>query len=467
MKDNHSTLIGLIDHIIHTEYEISSCINSCNLAQKRALNLIDTIKSFIDSKTVDLKPSVFKRLEESIAPLTHHTNDKNMNLILPSINDTLHSVRIRLERGLNEQEMLNTFHSSPKQRKHSLAIKHAIQTRALIEKLQHLKGKLKDHQAEKAKIELMIRKFENTDDHLVADHKLDDTEQDCMEFLIQERMKIETEIYLLITHISKVKKQLATKYGSAYSKTEYQFLSEDASSTDKDSDNDQNIPSKRSIGIQTCSAQTGFKNDHTTQTVDSAFKTITLSTQTRSILRTDIDDSDGVKRKFKQKNQIFDGKNWFRQDLELPISITKYDNKPVYKENITRQSKEIKQLHLAENMSNNRYSKSKELGIKNNIKKYLTRWYFNIDNVAHCIEIRFTNNIKEPPQVYLDNRYIDFDHTFQTFRRLFDRKNWRIIIRLYTTNITIKSVNGGYYKLMIDGVSFDKLKQNIVRKQWE
>lgn len=405
MKDNnHSTLIELIDDIIHTEYEISSCINSCKLTQGRALNLIDTIKCHPDSKTVNVKASIFQRLKDSIASSSiHNTNEKDINIILPLINNTLHSIRVRLERGLTEQEMLNTFHSSPKKRKHSLAMKHAIRTRAFIEKLQYLKAKLNDQRAERAKIDLMVTKYQQSDN-----------DENCIEFLIEERMKIEIEIDLLKTYISKVKKQLARQYGSGYSKNEYQSLSEDVSSSEKDIKNDDRI--KRSIGVQTCSAESGFKNDHTTQTVDSAFKTITLSTQTRSILRTDSD---------KENKKTVDYKNWFRQDLELPSSID----------------------------------------MKN---KYLTRWYFNIDNRYHQIEIKFTDDIRDAPQVYLDKTYIDFAQAFKTFRRIFDKKNWRILIKLYpTTNITIKSVNGGYYKLMIDGMSFDKLKQNIVEKQWE
>lgn len=418
-KDKHDLQIDLIDSIIHTEYEISSCINACNATQRRALNLINEIRSFSDSKSINLKSSLFNQLEQSISPLMHNTNDNNLNIVLPLIKSTLHSIRIRLEKGLNRKKMLNSFIKSSSSRRNSQVIKHAIQIRALIEQLNYLKTKLKNNQAERAKCDLLIEKYnKNQCDNT---HKYDNI--DDIDFLLEERMKMEMEIELLTPYIAKIKKQLATQYGSIDSKNQYESLSEEFTSLD---DTVCKI-SKNSIGIQTCCAQTGFKSDTTTQTIKTTFKPVTLSTQTRSALSTSILSTSLIKKKYNNKN-------WFRQDLQLPFT------------------------------KNGKKSKHKES--KGKVQRFMTRWYFNIDNKEYCVEIRYTNNIKHAPQVILNGIHINFEKSLKTFRRIFDQKNWRILIKLYNSNITIKSANSGKYDLMIDGVSFERLKQNIVNKQW-
>ena len=83
--------------------------------------------------------------------------------------------------------MRSTLRSSPHQRRHSQAVKHAIQTRALIEKLQHLKRELSSSKGEIAKCDTLIRSAVQRTD--LQSEESDENEKDSIDLLLEEGLK--------------------------------------------------------------------------------------------------------------------------------------------------------------------------------------------------------------------------------------------------------------------------------------
>ena len=96
----------------------------------------------------------------------------------------------------------------------------------------------------------------------------------------------------------------------------------------------------------------------------------------------------------------------------------------------------------------------------------MTRWKLNINNEAHTVEIRYTNNVEHEPEVIVNGRNIDFKKCLRVFRRIYDGKNWRILLQICHADILIRSVKGKGFKMMVSGVPFEHLKKNVVSSAW-
>lgn len=396
-EKSHTVSVDFINDILETEYEILSCINACNMAQKRAIKLMD-----------ELRLSHIVQFDQSLTKKTRGTNSLSL------IQDTLQALRCKLEQRLTSQDYTNPFRFIPN------AIKHSIKSRAFIEKLNHFKSILKSKQADKEKYDELI--LQNHDD-------------ECVDLLLEERMKTEMEIECLMHKMKKIKKELAEQYGSVYGKEQHQSSSEEIEVGGDDK--------KISIAVQTSSALCGFKNDCSAQTLQRSFKSVTLCTQTRiqSLIYTRNNENtqtsnDDIKRQVENWWECVDiepkqdDKSWYRQDLELPMYC-------------------------------NGGSKKKKM------PRFMTKWYFSINDDKHCVEIRYTKMIGEEPEVILNGIRIDFEKSYKIFRRIYDGKNWRILMKIFTNDVCVKSVDGFRYKLIIGGIPFEKIKKLVTAKEWK
>ena len=468
-QDSQSDQLNLISSLIHSEYEISSCLHACRLAQKRALNLINDIKSKEDlSNNANLRHYVQMVLNKLTL---ESSSDGKENIVepLPIIRSTIRSVRARLERRMSRVETSDLREISnfpPRKGRQSQAVKHAVKTRALLEKLNYFRDKMELHRDAVTKFDLMLNCCD------------EDSQIKDVDLLLEERLKSEMDIQILSEKMGEIKKSLTKQYQHEYGQAQHRTTSEEVSISDAehhDSDQDQMIKSREfnanhtshpnmrrkrkqsSIAVQTCSAMTGFRSDAQSQTMKSAFKMVTLCTQTQRMLHVNPPRSSAAGNSSRKASVTAPKEElWSRRDLELPIPTSPYQKA---KKNGKNRNVRVKGKYAMESRGQN----NKPL---KGLRRFMTRWNLNMDNQPHIVVIQYTSVPSQPPTVNIDGRNVDFENARKVFRRIFDGKNWRIFLQICNAGICIRSTNGLTYKMTVRGVPFEQLKKTVVKKQW-
>ena len=117
---------------------------------------------------------------------------------LPLIKRTIRSVRARLEHrmtAIGAPDMREISNFPLRQRRQSQAVKHAIKTRELLEKLNYFRDKMHLHRDAVTKFDLMLSR--SNDASQIKD----------VDLLLEERLKSEMDIQILSEKMVEIKRR--------------------------------------------------------------------------------------------------------------------------------------------------------------------------------------------------------------------------------------------------------------------
>lgn len=486
-----------IENLIQTELEIRYCIEYCNRVQKTSSELIQKLlKNDPQTMLTSISTAV-----PTVVPLpyTSKTNE-NFNVILPFINDVLHSMRIRMERNLKnritsknkQNSMLKT--SVPCYQKLSKSIKQSIKIQQLCEKAKILQSKLHENMKCKEKTDTMIHSISNS---FLKENDSDDISQskselklnenaiakniECMQLLEEERVQQRLEIAFIEKSICKIHQKIAKEYGLKESIKQHRKISAPMKKSMKIVLKKKQ-PSLINIACQTSSALTAWTNDIFCQTKTSSAQKITLSTDTNSLWNVRTNKKIALSNQRSIPNMNIPKEIYKKLAEQSKIALVHTSERNVN----SNQSPLERKTHIISNgkyeiivedeqqhTNNNGYCWMRQdfelpttALMSNDMKLYLARWYLNIGSIQYCLEMQYSNDITIAPRIWLNKREILFQHSLDIFRRIKTNKNyWRILLKIHRKHICIRAVNK-IYAMFIDGISFQQIQQSFSKQKW-